>query len=144
MGRSEEAIEACDELIEKYGSQQEISIVKIALLTRLLRARVLLKLKRKDDAFADVMLFIAHHMFFDELIEQMIDVFVDLAAYGHAEKALELLVGSQAEQHLEPLVAGLRMYCGHESRVANEILEVARDVVKRIEERKLELENKKQ
>ena len=144
MDRSEEAIAACEDLIEKYGSLQEISIVKMTLLTRLLRAQFLLKLERKDDAFADVMLFIDHHTFFDEFIEVVINVFVLLSAYGYAEKALELLVGSQAEQHLEPLVAALRLYCGDESRVTKEILEVAKDVVKRIEEQKLELENRKQ
>ncbi|MFZ4526037.1 MAG: tetratricopeptide repeat protein [Chlorobium sp.] len=74
-----------------------------------------------------------------ELVESTIDgaivQFVTLAALGYAPEALCTLVGSPAERHLEPLVAALRLYTGEEIRSAVEILDVAKDVVKKIEER---------
>ena len=97
--------------------------------------------RRKDEALADVMLFIDRQAFPEESIGRAIEIFVELAAYGYAEDALHILAGSHAEQHLEPLVAGLRLYCGREVNTAVEILEVARDVVKRIEARKTQLQS---
>jgi ABC-type iron transport system FetAB ATPase subunit len=73
-----------------------------------------------------------------------IDMFVFLAALGQADKAMEMLMGSPAAQQLEPLIAGMQLYCGQEIRTAAEILEVARDVVKRIEARKREIDSAKE
>ncbi len=70
-------------------------------------------------------------------IEGAIAQFVELAALGYAGESLRLLVDSPAEQHLEPLVAALRLVNGEEVKSAMDILEVAKDVVKRIEERQL-------
>ncbi|MEI6756587.1 MAG: hypothetical protein FDX18_03500 [Chlorobium sp.] len=68
-------------------------------------------------------------------ISLIIELFVELAASGYAKEALGILVDSPAEPHLEPLVVALRLYIGEEVRSAVEILEVAKDVVKRIEAR---------
>lgn len=76
----------------------------------------------------------------DETMKQATELFIVVAAQEHAEQTLQILVDSPAEQHLEPLIAGLRLYCGQEVRTAPEILEVAKDVVKRIEMRKREIE----
>ena len=72
----------------------------------------------------------------EETIEDAIELFVELAASGYAKEALGILVNSPAERCLEPLVAGLKLYIGEDVKTAPEIREVAKDVVKRIEERK--------
>ena len=68
-------------------------------------------------------------------IENAIELFVALAASGHAKEALGLLIDSPARKHLEPLEVGLRLYIGKDVKTAPEIREVAKDVVKRIEDR---------
>ncbi|MBI5557082.1 MAG: AAA family ATPase [Deltaproteobacteria bacterium] len=70
----------------------------------------------------------------EDTIEDAIELFTGLAARGLAKEALELLVNSPAANHLEPLIAGLKLFLGEEVRTAMEILEVAKDVVKKIEE----------
>lgn len=72
----------------------------------------------------------------EKTIEDAIELFVQLAAGGYAKEALEILVNSPAEKHLEPLVVGLKLYSGEEVKTAVEIQEVANDLVKRIEQRK--------
>ena len=59
-----------------------------------------------------------------------------LAASGYAKDALGILEKAARKKHLEPLVVALRLYTGEDVKVAVEILEVAKDVVKRIEDRK--------
>ena len=75
-------------------------------------------------------------------IEDTIDLFTTLAATGFAKDALKLIQDSPSEYLLEPLVVGLRLYIGDSEidiRAPVEILEVGKDVKKRIEERKVEL-----
>ena len=141
MNRYEAAIAAYDSLIELFGQRTEHPIVKINTIAKLLRAKELLKLDRKEDVLADVLMLIDHQPCFDDSIELVIDLFIDIAAYGYTEKALEILLNSTKQEYLEPLVAGLQLSCGHEVRIAKEILEVAEDVVKRIEARKRELDD---
>ncbi|EFK07308.1 sugar-specific transcriptional regulator TrmB [delta proteobacterium NaphS2] len=68
-------------------------------------------------------------------IENAIELFVALAAAGQAKEALGLLIDSPARKHLEPLEAGLELFIGEDVKTAPEILEIAKDVVKRIEDR---------
>ena len=77
----------------------------------------------------------------DATVEGAIDLFVGLAATGHAREALRVLQDSPSVDLLEPLVVGLRLYLGEDVKAAAEILEVAKDVVKRIQERRAELES---
>ena len=68
-------------------------------------------------------------------IEDAIELFVELAASGHAREALGLLEDSPAKKHVEPLVVGLKLCMGGAIKTAPEIREIAKDIVKRIEER---------
>ncbi|NJD92250.1 MAG: tetratricopeptide repeat protein [Geobacter sp.] len=72
----------------------------------------------------------------EKTIDDAIQLFVELAAAGQAKEGLELLENAEAARHLEPLVIGLKMYLGEEVKTAPEIKEVAKDLVKMIEERK--------
>jgi len=66
------------------------------------------------------------------------ELLVALAAGGAGQAALEVLENSPSAELLEPLIVGLKLFLGHEVMSAAEILEVGRDVAKRIEERRRE------
>ena len=78
----------------------------------------------------------------EEGIDDAVDLFVGLAACGQAKEAIRLLEDSPSADLLEPLIVGLRLYAGEDVKRAAEIIEVAKDVVKRIEERRKELESR--
>jgi len=77
------------------------------------------------------------------LPEDGINLFVNIAAAGCPREALNLLQGSPNADLMEPLIAGLRLFLDEEVRVPVEVLEVAKDVKKRIMEQleKLNKEN---
>jgi len=77
------------------------------------------------------------------LPEDGINLFVNIAAAGCPREALNLLQGSPSADLMEPLIAGLRLFLDEEVRVPVEVLEVAKDVKKRIMEQleKLNKEN---
>lgn len=137
----EATTETLEHLIKQFGQRQEGPVVKMNMVAKILRAKVLLKLDRHKEVLADVMEFIDHQTYIDDsILLLVINLFVELAACGYAERALEILLNSTKQGYLEPLVAGLQLSCGHEVRIAKEILEVAKDVAKRIEARKQELD----
>ena len=72
-------------------------------------------------------------------VGQLTDFFIDAAASGYAEEVLTSLQKNPGASVLEPLVAGLQIFMGEEPVIAQEILEVGRDVAKRIEMRKQEI-----
>ena len=69
-------------------------------------------------------------------MDGFIGLFVDAAVAGEGERGLGVLEGSVGERYLEPLVVGLALYLGRDVYKAQEIMEVGKDIVKRIEERK--------
>jgi len=56
------------------------------------------------------------------------------AAYGFGKKTLDIIESSPSAHLLEPLIVGLKLDLGDEVIVAQEILEVGKDVQKRIQE----------
>jgi hypothetical protein len=79
----------------------------------------------------------------EKSIDDAINLFSEFAARGFAKKALEVLQQTDSAKILEPLVVGLRLYLGEDVKAAAEIMEVAKDVVKRIEETKKQIESAK-
>jgi len=75
-------------------------------------------------------------------VNGVVKLFVELAARGYSQDALDVLRESPSAEILEPLVVGLRMYVGEDVKAAAEIMEVGKDVVKRIEQRKKEMQKK--
>ena len=98
-------------------------------------ACILSALGKGSEALESARRYIQDTSLVEETIEDAIELFVELAASGYAKEALGVLVNSEAEKHLEPLVVGLRLYIGEDIKTAPEIREVAKDVVKRIKER---------
>ena len=71
-----------------------------------------------------------------EALDASIEMLIELAADGYEKEVLEIVRDSASAEMLEPLVVGLRLYVGEDVKVAAEIMEVGKDVVKRIEEKR--------
>ena len=65
-----------------------------------------------------------------------IDLFVTIAAAGFSAQALAILRESPSAPKVEPLVCALQIMNGEEVSVAQEILEVAHDIVETVRERR--------
>ena len=91
---------------------------------------------KSEEALASAKVYIQDAAVVEKTIDDAIELFVELALSGNAKEALGILEPSPAARHLEPLIAGLKLYLGEDVKTAAEILEVAKDVVTRIEERK--------
>jgi len=98
-------------------------------------ACILSALGKGDEALDSTKRYVQDTALVEKSIEDAITLFVELAASGHTKEALAILANSPVEKHLEPLVVGLKLFIGEEVKTAVEILEVAKDVVKRIEDR---------
>ncbi len=68
-------------------------------------------------------------------VHAVAELFMDAAAAGYAEQALRVLSMSTGRHAVEALVVGLQIYLGETPRIAQEIAEVAQDVVQKIRER---------
>ena len=79
-------------------------------------------------------------------VEQSVNIttesVVELAASGYGREVLDIVRESPSSKILEPLVVGLQLFVGEDVKSAAEIMEVARDVVKRIEERRDKMQSK--
>ncbi len=75
-------------------------------------------------------------------LDDAVQLFVELAAAGHAQDALRILQASSSVKNLEPLVVGLRLFLDEDVKVAIEIREIAKDIVKKIKKRQINRERK--
>lgn len=66
-------------------------------------------------------------------LEDTIELLIRLAAAGCAREALDMLQASTSVKSLESMVVALRLFLKEDVKAAAEILEVAKDVVKRIQ-----------
>ncbi|MCC6698917.1 MAG: ATP-binding protein [Candidatus Hydrogenedentes bacterium] len=65
-----------------------------------------------------------------------IELAAGFAAAGHGREVLDLIQASPSAPFLEPLIVALQMYLGEPVKAPVEIVEVAKDIVKRIELRR--------
>lgn len=140
MGRFVEEVAVYDEVVRRYGERKEAGIVAVIMRSRMMMARSLLEIGKTEPALVEAKRCIDVPVIPDSLIEPVIRLFVDLAAHGHAGAGLLMLVDSPVAKQVEPLVAALKLLAGQSVHAPPEILEVAKDVATRIEERKRELE----
>jgi tetratricopeptide (TPR) repeat protein len=68
---------------------------------------------------------------------------IAIAVCGYEREVLEILRESPWAEALEPVVVALRLRLGEDVKAAAEIMEVAKDVVKRIEEGRKQIEDEK-
>ena len=72
-------------------------------------------------------------------IGRVANLFIEAAAAGYPKEALQILQRTPWASHMEPLITGLQIYLGEEPTIAQEILEVGRDVAKKIEDRRSQI-----
>lgn len=73
----------------------------------------------------------------------LMPVLMAISVNGHEREIVEIIKESTWAEALEPLVVALRMMQGEEVKAAAEIMEVAKDVVKRIEDNRRQIESAK-
>jgi tetratricopeptide (TPR) repeat protein len=66
----------------------------------------------------------------------VISFFIDAAIEGHAAEGLKILKNSACALYAEPLIVALQMLTGEEYNAPQEVVEVAKDILKQIEEKK--------
>jgi len=90
---------------------------------------------RWDDAFEQARYFADDETMLKESPKDIIEFFISAAASGKAEEALQAVRGLKIKSTMEPLIVGLKISAGKTVRAPREVLEVAKDIIKRIEER---------
>jgi len=78
----------------------------------------------------------------EHFIENSIQLLTEIAAAGYAKEALLLLKDSSKTEVLEPLLVGLRLFVGEDVQAPVEVVEVAQDIVARIEKRSAEVDSR--
>ncbi|MCP4689954.1 MAG: hypothetical protein GY859_18020 [Desulfobacterales bacterium] len=68
-------------------------------------------------------------------LPDVIDFFIDMAASGRADQALEMLEEHPGKMELAPLATGLKLFLGEEIHTVHEIMQIGRDVARRIQEK---------
>ena len=71
-----------------------------------------------------------------EFPHDIISFFTDAAAAGYAKESLQMLKESACAPYIEPLIVALQMKTGEDYNAPQEVVEVAKDVLKQIEEKK--------
>jgi tetratricopeptide (TPR) repeat protein len=67
--------------------------------------------------------------------QDILSFFVDAAAAGQSESALQVIQRTKSESAMEPLVVALKIYAGKPYRAPREVEEMAKDICKMIEKR---------
>lgn len=106
-------------------------------------ASIMCKLGKGREALQNAKKYVEDKNLVEKTIEDAIDLFIGLAANGVGKEALKILQESPSSKILEPLVVGLQLFVGEDVNAAAEIMEVAKDVVKRIEARQNKKKSKK-
>jgi len=132
FGRFEEAERAYRKSIELDPHFSQAWWALICLLYK--------ELKRSEDGSALLRQYLEDTEMVKEGMDGSIEMLLELAADGYEKEMLEIVRHSASVEVLEPLVVGLRSYVGEDVKAAAEIMEVAKDVVKRIEERRKQIE----
>ena len=150
-GRAEDALRTCDELEQRLGSLAGKERIALELLTRRVRTKAwwvrakgwwvktkaLLRPQRHPDAMDAFRSLYAAFVPGDEtMMRQMQTGVLDLLATGAPEHDLLEVLSSDPEKAaaLAPLLVALRQRAGEAVRAPPEVLEVAADIRKRIEE----------
>jgi tetratricopeptide (TPR) repeat protein len=103
---------------------------------------ILCKLGKEREALQNARKYAEDEELVEKTVEDAIDLFIELAASGVGQEALKILQESPSAKILEPLVVGLQLFVDEDVKAAAEIMEVARDVVKRIEQRRDKMQSK--
>ena len=135
--RTEEALRTCDELDRWLGSLTGDENAELQWLAGWIRTKALLRLRRYPDVMDTFRSVYAAFVPGDEtLMLQMVSGVLDLIAAGAPERDLLKILSDDEEKAagLAPLIVALRQRSGETVRAPREVLEVAADICRRIEE----------
>lgn len=135
LGRREEALKCAEEAVEirrRLAAERPLVFTAPLVVARGNLALLLGALGRREEALRETRLVLEAAPTSAYATGAAIGVLIRIAAAGYAREVLEQLAGSVAAEALEPLAVGLRIYLGESPLVAQEILEVGRDVAERI------------
>jgi len=134
LARYEEAEKAYRRAIElESGDKMTLKALIVLLVEKLGRPKEALQLLQE---------YFKNSKLVEKDLNDAIELAVDLTAAGYGRETLEMLRDSDSAKILEPLVVGLQLFVGEDVKAAAEIMEVAKDVVKRIEERRDKIKSK--
>ncbi len=136
-GQAEEALRTCDELERRLGTLADNEKAEPRWLMGWIRTRALFHLRQFPDgmdAFRSV--YAAFAPGDETMMRRMVAGVIDLVSTGAPERDLLEILSADAERaaRLAPLVVALRQRAGEAVRAPPEVLEVAADICKRIEE----------
>ena len=135
IGRAEEALRMCAELEERLGALADDEKVVFVWRARYVHALALL-LKNRQRMAMDVFrsayaVFVPNN---EMMMSEMLQLVPELIANGASEHELvDILLSEGKSDALAPLIVALRQCTGEVVRAPVEVLEVARDINKRIE-----------
>ena len=101
---------------------------------RLTLALILGARKRWGEAVEISPSFLKSNEFISENMNTVTSFFIQAAAAGYADKSLEVLEQSPVKKVMEPLITGLKIFLGEKVRAPQEVMEIGKDVAKRIKE----------
>jgi tetratricopeptide (TPR) repeat protein len=99
-------------------------------------ASILGRLGNWDEALEISARFLESKEFLEIGSSAITEFFITAAAAGYGEASLSVLEQHSNRPALEPLIVGIKIFLGKKVRTAQEIMEIGKDVAKRIEERK--------
>ena len=140
IGRTEEALNSCDELERRFGTLAYEADVTFDWRARLMRTKALLaqeKCPAAVDAFDLVYatLISGNEPMMRDILALVIDL---IAAEASAHHLVQILLSDKRKaETLRPLVVALRELAGESVREPSEILDVAADIRKEIEARRI-------
>ena len=86
-----------------------------------------------EEALKHTKNYIKDRLVVERLLEDWINLFINIAAAGCPREALEVLQDLPSIELMEPLIVGLHLFLEEDVKAPVEVLEVAKDVKKRIE-----------
>jgi len=132
-GRLVEAIEVYDEVVRRFGDSHEAILAELAAESCTSKCLSLVTMKRSPEALGTMRDFLGRPAAKQLDPARLTDLLVAVAAAGSAREWLDILENSAAGPSVEPLVVALKMVEGQEIQAPQEVVEVARDIVDRIE-----------
>jgi len=140
IGRVDEALKACSELELRLGGLEGKDYSKASLTWTAMCVRALALMARQDTSAA-LSAFRSAYLQFStdegDFLYPMVRIVLNLVALGAPERDLiEILSSDRTKAHtVLPLISALRQRAGETVRAPTEVLEVAADIRKSIEER---------
>ena len=143
LGRLQEALHTWNELQRKFHALQSDDGIAFGWQAMCMKSVTLLVQGNHSAAMEEFRSVYAGFVPNNEAMKwHMVRNAMDLAAYGASTHHLATILSSDEEKAapLAPLVVALRRQAGEDVRAPAEVLEVAEDIIQRIEERKRDLD----